>query len=202
MKDKNPLISNDYKENNKLLHKQSNYGQTNHSINTKITKIVEAASRQKICGSILDYGCGKGLLVEQLANTLGKNIVIQGYDPGYAKYDVPYKPADIVTCFDVLEHIESEHIDAVLNDISTSTIKFFICIIDLLPAVKKLSDGRNAHILLAPPGWWVEKLTERFMSGHYAIYNNGKLNKKLCYLGVNNPKLLSLGSEIFAKTFF
>ena len=30
------------------------------------------------------------------------------------------------------------------------------------PAGKNLADGRNAHILLAPPEWWVAKISQHF----------------------------------------
>ena len=196
------LISNDYKNANQNLHNNHIYGQENHSINDRIIKIIGAASRIKMCKSVLDYGCGKGLLVKSLLKQFGSSIDVKGYDPGIPEYDIQYTPADIVICFDVLEHIEPENLSAVLGDISQNTLGIFICIIDLLPAQKKLVDGRNAHLLLAPPGWWLDKLTHTFKCGFYNLYEDGKLNKKICYVGTNRKEYSKLAAEIFAKTFF
>jgi len=117
-------------------------------------------------------------------------------------FNIPYQPADIVTCFDVLEHIEPDNLISVLTDIRKHTKKFFFCIIDLLPARKNLNDGRNAHIMLAPPGWWLNILLENFKSGHYYLYEEGLLNKKLCFLGVKDMKYSKISSKLFAATFF
>lgn len=200
--DKNEnLITNAYVKENQLLHETTNFGQQNHSINNRIVEIVHAASERGICNSVLDYGCGKGLLVKQLANKF-PNIIINGYDPGISKFSSFKSSSDIITCLDVLEHIENNKINAVLDDISSKTLNFFIGIIDLLPAKKVLSDGRNAHILIAPPGWWMDKLTEKFKIGHYYIYHPNLLNKKLCFLGCHKKEYRKLSAEIFTKTFF
>ena len=202
MNEKKSLISTDYKTLNQNLHSKKTYGEENHSINYRIVKTIDAAIRIKMCKSVLDYGCGKGLLVKKLLNHFGQSLNVKGYDPGIPEYDIQYSPADIVTCFDVLEHIEPENISAVLDDISNNTLGVFICIIDLLPAQKKLVDGRNAHLLIAPPGWWLDKLTHTFKCGCYNLYEDGQLNKKICYVGTNKKKYSKLASEIFAKTFF
>ena len=197
-----PLISDNYKKINQNLHHDTVYGELNHSINERVLKIIEAAIKAKICNSVLDYGCGKGLLVKKLKNQFGERININGYDPGVSEFDIPYTAADVVTCFDVLEHIEPENIGVVLEDISSNTLGIFICLIDLLPAQKKLIDGRNAHLLLAPPGWWLDKLTHTFKCGCYNLYEDGQLNKKICYVGTNKKEYNKLAAEIFSKTFF
>ena len=53
-------------------------------------------------------------------------------------------------------------IDAVLKDIHRLTKRFCYVVVDLQPAVKKLADGRNAHILLAPYEWWVARFAQLF----------------------------------------
>ena len=75
----------------------------------------------------------------------------------------PDQPADILSCLDVLEHIELTSIDDVLQDINNLTRHFCYLVIDLQPAVKTLADGRNAHILLAPPDWWVSKIAAFYL---------------------------------------
>ena len=73
-------------------------------------------------------------------------IKIMGYDPAVDEWESKLdEPADILSCLDVLEHIEISSIDEVLNDIHKLTRRFCYLVIDLQPAVKTLSDGRNAH---------------------------------------------------------
>ncbi|MDA9638942.1 class I SAM-dependent methyltransferase [Synechococcus sp. AH-779-G23] len=116
-----------------------------------------------VCNSVLDYGTGKGALTQRLLNELPESISVQGYDPAVKQYSIkPNTESDILTCLDVLEHIEISSIDAVLQDIHKLTRNFCYLVVDLQPAVKKLADGRNAHILLAPPDWWVTKVSQIF----------------------------------------
>ena len=66
-----------------------------------------------------------------------------------------------MTCTDVLEHIEPDCIDDVLDDLARVTKSVLFATVCVVPAKKKLADGRNAHILLKPFDWWAGKLTER-----------------------------------------
>lgn len=116
-----------------------------------------------MCSSVLDYGTGKGLLVERLRRELPGSIKVTGYDPAVEDWSSrPESPSDIVTCLDVLEHVEIDSIDATLQDIRSLTKLFCYVVIDLQPAVKRLADGRNAHILLAPPEWWIARFGQIF----------------------------------------
>lgn len=146
------LISPEYRALNTELHEtRSDYGARG---SRAADKVRELAARYD-CRSILDYGCGKGSLAAVLPN-------VQEYDPAIPGKDAEPRPADLVVCTDVLEHVEPDKIDAVLDHIRRLTQKvchFSICTI---PASKTLADGRNAHILLRPADWWVEKLKEYF----------------------------------------
>ena len=116
-----------------------------------------------LCNSVLDYGTGKGRLVKRLRQELPAEIKVMGYDPAVEAWEhKPSDPVDIVTCLDVLEHIEMSSIDAVLRDIHQLTKHFCYLVIDLQPAVKTLADGRNAHILLAPSEWWITRISQLF----------------------------------------
>jgi SAM-dependent methyltransferase len=56
---------------------------------------------------ILDYGCGPGVLVEQL-NKAGFDA--EGYDPFYPGADIkPQKLYDVICCFEVMEHANRPH---------------------------------------------------------------------------------------------
>jgi hypothetical protein len=61
-----------------------------------------------------------------------------------------------------MEHIEPEYLDDVLRHISGLTLRCCIMRISLLPAAKVLADGRNAHLILQPPDWWIERISQFF----------------------------------------
>ena len=85
----------------------------------------------------------------------------QDYDPAIPGKDAPPGPADLVVCTDVLEHVEPEHLDAVLDDLQRLAKKSLFLLIATRPASKALPDGRNAHLTIEPPKWWIPKLMER-----------------------------------------
>ncbi|MCB4411496.1 methyltransferase domain-containing protein [Synechococcus sp. MU1611] len=153
------------------------------------------------CNSFLDYGTGKGKLVDTLRQACKNEIKIQGYDPAVGKYACkPDSPFDIVGCFDVLEHIEMESIDAVLRDIHSLTKIFCYLVIDLQPAVKKMQDGRNAHILLAPPEWWTSRVAQLFpcITAFPAMHACG-LPQKVVIAAAKKPKHMGLVYSFLMK---
>jgi hypothetical protein len=71
-------------------------------------------------------------------------------------------PAQMVCCIDVLEHIEPEYLDNVLDHLATLTEAVALLSIHTGPAVKTLTDGRNAHLTQQPMDWWLPKLWGRW----------------------------------------
>lgn len=100
---------------------------------------------------ILDWGCGKATLQKSLP------FPIQNYDPFIPEYSNPPRMADFVVCTDVMEHIEPEHIDAVIQELIHLTGKILFLQIACRPAAKILPDGRNAHLTQQPCAWWLPK---------------------------------------------
>jgi hypothetical protein len=71
--------------------------------------------------------------------------------------------ADLVVCFDVLEHVEPEYLDEVIRHIKSKTRKVAHFVIANVPdETKLLPDGRNPHLIVEPPNWWYAKLREHF----------------------------------------
>lgn len=101
---------------------------------------------------VLDYGCGKGRL------GLGNK-----YDPAIPEFSADPSPADLLVCTDVLEHIEPEFLDDVLRHMKSKMRKAGYFSIGCGPAAKKLPNGKNAHLIIKKPEWWVEKLSEYFI---------------------------------------
>lgn len=203
------LISEKYKKLNSKLHSDSEeYGNRNNFLCEQLPTSIAIIHKLFKCKSVLDYGCGKGMIVRSLEDKLAKHsITIQGYDPCVEAYAVTPEPADILISTDVLEHIEPDKIDEVLNHIGELTLQSCYLIIDLLPAVKNLPDGRNAHIMLETSGWWLDKLSKIFKSGvHYILEKeaNPETNmgptKKLIFVGAKREKHTLIALNLFSAT--
>lgn len=113
------------------------------------------------CESVLEVGCGNGLLC-QFLSAAGKKVTGVDLVPG------PYKRTgyvfqlchlvkqplpsgyDVALCFDVLEHIPEKDIDVVLRNIGQSAQAFAFTIAGY---------GRPPiHPTVKSPGWWLNKL--------------------------------------------
>jgi 2-polyprenyl-3-methyl-5-hydroxy-6-metoxy-1,4-benzoquinol methylase len=105
--------------------------------------------------SIVDFGCGKGLVTARLQEEY-PSISISGYDPS-TDSTLPNK-VDMVFSKDVLEHIEPELLEAVLSDLHRRTDKVQYHLIACHKAIHYLPDGRNTHLIIETPDWWQRKL--------------------------------------------
>lgn len=106
--------------------------------------------------SILDYGCGQGFLKKGIPDT----IEVREYDPGIIGKDAPPEPADLVVCTDVLEHVEPEHVVTTLADLRHLALRGLYAVISCGAANLILTDGRNAHLTIQPPEWWLDQLRD------------------------------------------
>jgi len=119
--------------------------------------------------SLLDYGCGKGHILADLKDAYPKTIC-EGYDPAVPMFNKKvFNTYECVFSNDVLEHIEPNFLDSVLSHINELSNKYIWLRIDTIPARKKLNDGRNAHLILESPEWWMEKFS-KFIDGEI-VYN-------------------------------
>lgn len=125
--------------------------------------MVEGLCHQIGTEDVLDYGAGKCTLSNELP------FVIQNYDPCVELLKDRPKPADIVVCTDVLEHIEPDQLEAVLDDLQSLTQEAIILVISTQKASKILDDGRNAHLIVENYRWWLPRLLNRW---HMAQFNN------------------------------
>lgn len=149
------LISETYREQNRQLHAlRPDFGARGYRWASEVAKW----SRTFEAVSWLDVGCGKATLYD----ACGRPPNWQNYDPAVFEYEAPPRPADLVMCLDVLEHVEPDRIDDVLDDLRGLTLKACVMFVDTGPAHKNLPDGRNAHILQRPLRWWLDKIQDRF----------------------------------------
>jgi hypothetical protein len=87
------------------------------------------------------------------------------YDPGIPGKDAAPRPADIVFCTDVLEHIEPDKLLHVLADLARVVKKMGYFTIHTGPAQKTLPDGRNTHLIQEKKQWWKNRLKVFFTVG-------------------------------------
>lgn len=155
------LISEQYREQQRALHDAGNYGVTAAKYAPKVERLIEANN----VSTLLDYGAGSKLsLMRAIADRrkLNRPFRYVPYEPAVKKYADPPDPAEMVTCIDVLEHIEPELLDNVLDDLARVTVGIGFFTVSCVPASKTLPDGRNAHLIQMPAAWWLPKLLQRF----------------------------------------
>jgi FkbM family methyltransferase len=172
------VISPEYLELNKQLHAENPaYGISGSKRAEVVRKLVASVKP----ASVLDYGCGKGTLATSLS------FPIWEYDPAIPGKDAPPRPADLVICADVLEHVEPEFLEAVLLDLARCTQKVCYVVINTCPAIKTLADGRNAHLLQKPMMWW-EGMIGRYFDIAKAEQNESELTMVLGPKKKETPK--------------
>lgn len=177
------LITEEYRKLNAELHgRKAKYGAKGHDWLDRVIVYLKHLRREMATGSVygnpnfklnddmpmtyLDYGCGKGSLVEAVKTRTDRwgQFEVFKYDPVTAP-DLPeYAPTkfDFITCCDVLEHIEPDLLDNVLEDIHSKMGKQGLLVISQRLANKTLADGRNAHLIVEKTPWWMTKLAPYF----------------------------------------
>jgi hypothetical protein len=151
------LISPEYRAEQERLHEATNYGTASIAYAPLVSQIV---NRMGVT-HLLDYGCGSQVNLARHLKVDHK-VTYQAYDPGVARYAKPALPAEMVACIDVLEHIEPELLENVLDDIARLAEGIVFLSVDTGPAMKTLSDGRNAHLIQQPLSWWLPKFWQRW----------------------------------------
>lgn len=152
------LISEEYREMQRKLHENPDYGVASVGYAPLVAEVIEAVGATEL----LDYGAGKGRLGLALKQYIQRPLTIRHYDPAVTEWSAPPEPCAFVACIDVLEHIEPHLLDNVLDDLQRVTVGAGVFTVHTQPAVKVLSDGRNAHLIQQPPRWWLSKFTDRF----------------------------------------
>jgi hypothetical protein len=156
MSEREHLISDDYRALQAELHKNPDYGSASVLFAPIVSKICEQYGVQEI----LDYGAGKGRLAQHLRTK--RPIRMTMYDPVMPQWSARPEPAEMVACVDVLEHIEPEKLENVLDDLRRCVKRVGFFSVSTVAAEKILSDGRNAHLIIEPPSWWLPKIQSRW----------------------------------------
>lgn len=150
------LISDEYRKEQEKLHENPEYGVASVSFAPMVTNLINSLK----VNEMLDYGAGKGRLAKSI--NPDRRVLIELYDPAMPEWSEEPEPREFVTCIDVLEHIEPDMLDNVLDDLQRVTKRYGFFTIHTGPAVKVLTDGRNAHLTQEDYTWWLPKLWSRF----------------------------------------
>lgn len=143
------LASEDYRKQLQDKHSTAVWGKHGHSHAPEVLAFLKQIGGR----SVLDYGCGRATLAKSLPG-----VKTFEYDPGIVGKDHMPKIADLVVCTDVLEHIEPDRLDGVMRHIYLLASRGAYFVIATRPARELLPDGRNAHLIIEPPEWWIEQL--------------------------------------------
>lgn len=164
------LISPAYLELQRRLHaRPKGYGGKG---DTWAQPVLDLVARFR-ASSVLDYGCGRGALKRALEPIKPVSLDVREYDPAIPGKDGRPSFADLVVCTDVLEHIEPDRLDAVLAHLKTLARTAVFVVIALRESNKTLADGRNAHLIVAPADWWIDRLTRAGF-----VVANGPINPR------------------------
>ena len=156
------IINDKYKQQLQQMHdnpNRFNHGKKQYSCLKHFLKTHEV-------NSLIDFGCGKGGLVSVIKELHPTITLIDGYDPGVAEFaHLPTVPYECLVSTDALEHIEPEYLAQSLKTINSLFTKYCFLRIACYPAKKKLPDGRNAHLIVEKPQWWIEQV-KKHISGN------------------------------------
>lgn len=141
------------------------YGHSNHG-----SMCLQALARAAKANAwrVLDVGCGHNEFAKSLREM---GVDAKGADPACPGADVVYPlnrklgwvvykdttiRADVVTSFDVLEHLPPSEIGEALEALKLLAPRFVLSI-DYRPSINML-DGANLHETVQPESWWLARL--------------------------------------------
>jgi hypothetical protein len=177
------LISREYCESQRIMHANPR-GYGGRGDHWKRT-VLHVARRYAV-GSILDYGAGRGRLGIAMR---AFGFVCRDYDPAIPGWDDPPSFADLVTCCDVMEHVEPDKIDTVLAHIRALARKAAFFVVATRPANKLLPNGYNAHLTIESGEWWEARILRAGFALEPPVFTS-KLPTKMpgkCWYAVMKP---------------
>ena len=162
------MFSEEYKNLLTMHYEKNPWANGNNNNNVKqllASRIIDQYNPK----SIFDFGCGQNIFLE-CVNKLKSNIETYGYDLGIPKYsEFGHKQYELLTSFDVLEHVETEYVDETLKQIDSRFTKYAHLEIATTPAKKSFGDfdyldmcpsfkNKNMHLTIKPSDWWLKKI--------------------------------------------
>lgn len=154
------LISEAYRQQQIELHKDPDYGYAGIVFAPVVATLINKFGLEEV----LDYGAGKLGMFKALNGKIEHPVRMQAYEPASDDLELrlPPLPSQFVTCVNVLEHVEPEYLDAVFSDLQRVTKQVIFLTIGTKPARRLLPDGRNTHLTIKTPQWWLPRIMQRF----------------------------------------
>lgn len=150
------LISPQYQGLQRELHARPKaYGQRGYKWTAAVTDLIARFD----AGSVLDYGCGQGTLIERLRQSGLRGVRWSEYDPAIAGKDQRPSFADLVVCTDVLEHVEPEKLNTVLAHLRMLARKAVFVVVATMDTAHVMADGRSTHLTIESGSWWQARVT-------------------------------------------
>ena len=136
------------RERHRYIHSiRDNYGTWGERFAPDVLRFV----KQVGATSLLDYGCGKGLLAKCLAKERPDLVVMQ-YDPAIAEHDRVPEPADLVVCTDVIPLAGSAYIPPLLDDLDRCALRALFIVIPMY-AIERVPDYHNDIVIQSKEAW-------------------------------------------------
>ena len=165
-----------------VIATEPRYNQAENSPGFQVV-VNNSESLKMLQGRTLDVGCGVGFVVGHLANPMYRfhpfGVDISGEAINRARHRLSFIPHvearlqliedqtlpfednyfSIVTCFDVLEHLDPDEIDATLAEIARvlRPSGLFVGSASCRKAGMTDKFGDNLHRTVRSPNWWIER---------------------------------------------
>lgn len=185
-------ISNDYQEVLQRKHGAStNWGSTAGKYAG--AEVLQQVFYNQQIQEMLDYGAGKQALKPFVERYI-PHVAYHAYDPGVPEIaDKPKGKYGIVTCIDVLEHVEKEFTEEVVREIGRYAKYTVLLDIACYPTGQVFEEGphkgKDLHINLCPPDTWASfcngVLGDEFQLAVYAptiMYRRNGTERPRCTL--------------------
>lgn len=179
------------------------YGHSNHGSRSK------ALLKSWKPESLVDIGCGWNEYVKEvkldhpLIKAVGVDFACPGADILACSTKLPFsdKDFDVLTAFDMLEHITPEQVDSVLLEMNRVS-KRFIFSISHVESVNKWK-GQTLHPTVRSEDWWIRKIMKagaiaiskygNYITGKWSNPLNIKPDSRVVLVG-NGPSII--GSQL------
>lgn len=126
--------------------------------------------------SVCDVGCGNGMFVNDMVSmgmkevygvdlvTVAMNLVIKNdgieyHDSVANNLPLEDNSVDLLTAFDVLEHIAPSEVESSLEEFARVSKKYMMFSISHRQSGEE-HEGENLHLTVQPFDWWSEKISK------------------------------------------
>lgn len=89
-----------------------------------------------------------------------KNPNVTYISAAASELDLPDNSVDIVTIFEVLEHIHTDEVNKTIHNLFRISKKYVCLSVTHRLSGEKTQQGDNLHLTVKPWGWWETKLKQ------------------------------------------